>query len=153
MQDASDTPALNHSSSIYANGFEHDYDVESASWYDCYINTNYTIEYKSGMFGGTKEVEKYNFEASEAKHTVEKHLTSSINSAKNSVQYDCRNIYRKYEQSILNEVKNIISSWADALEKQLKLGKSVQSEQQQNIKKLQDKIQKINQLRQTLQSI
>lgn len=151
LQDASDTPALNHSSTVYASGFEYDYYVESASWYKSYINTNYTIEYKSGMFGSSKEIEKYNFDAYEAKNTVEEHLTNSIKSAKSSVQSDCRSVYKKYEQVILTEVKNIISVWTAALEGQLKSGGNLQSEQQQNIKKLQEEIQKINSLRQKLQ--
>lgn len=153
LQDVSDAPALNHSSSIYASGFEHDYDVESASWYDNYINTNDTIEYKSGMFGNTKEIEKYNFDANEAKHTVEKHLTSSIKSAKSSVQMDCKRVYKEYERVILNEVESIISVWTEALEGQLKAGVNVQTEQQQNIEKIQNEIQKIDLMRQTLLSI
>lgn len=52
-----DQPALRHSSSIYASGFEDCYDIESASWYEPWVEVVDSITYKEGFL----EVKKWTY--------------------------------------------------------------------------------------------
>lgn len=152
LQDVSDESAFKQPSSLYSDPYESDYDVESASWYDSWIDTDYRTEYKRGLFG-EKEIEKYNYDASSTKYEVQKHVQSSIKSVISTLDYAFSRVYGGYKRDIQAQVDAIIETWSKALQKHAKSGAEIKKQQDAQLAALKAELAKVETLKQAVQAI
>ena len=152
LQDVSDEPAFKQPSSLYSDPYESDYDVESASWYDSWIDTDYRIEYKRGLFG-EKEIKKYNYDANSAKYEVQKHVQSSIKSVISTLDYAFSHVYCGYKSDIQSQVEKIIEIWSKALQKHSKSGAEIKKQQEAQLATLKAELTKVETLKQAVQAM
>lgn len=152
LQDVSDESAFNQPSSLYSEPFNLDYYIESASWYEPWIEKDYLTEYKSGFFGG-KNVEKYKYCVMDVRDEMQKHLDSSCKSANATINSSFLRVYRKYENEIRIKVNKIISAWHTSLEKYLNAGVEVKKKQQAQITSLEMELARVESLKQDVQAM
>lgn len=152
LQDVSDEPAFKQPSSLYSDPYESDYDVESASWYDSWIDTDYRTEYKRGLFG-EKEIEKYNYDANSAKYEVQKHVQSSIKCVISTLDYAFSRVYGGYKRDVQSQVEKIIETWSKALQKHAKSGAEIKKQQEAQLATVKAELTKVETLKQAVQAM